>query len=320
MAEARRAKRYPLTMGPLFDSFWRAAAYCVLPRVIALSLLPLLLIALIAWGVGHFWWTGAVAWVQASLETSTWLGMLWSWLQAFGVDNAPGVLAPVLVVMAATPLVVIVSVLAVAVLMAPALVSLVASRRFPMLDRKRGGSFFMSLVWSLGATAAALLALLASVPLWLVPPLVLVLPPLIWGWLTYRVMAFDALVEHASKEERIELFKRHRLSLLAIGVTCGYLGAAPGVVWASGVVFAAAFFVLVPVAIWIYTLVFAFSSLWFSHFCLAALQRLRHERGELAVGGPGGIGPQDLPPSNAVADAPSSSVPPPASLAISPTP
>jgi hypothetical protein len=32
---------------------------------------------------------------------------------------------------------------------------------------------------------------------------------------------------------------------------------------------------LVPVAIWIYTLVFAFSSLWFAHFTLAALLRLR---------------------------------------------
>ena len=85
----------------------------------------------------------------------------------------------------------------------------------------------------------------------------LVLPPLIWGWLTYRVMAFDALAGHASKPERQEIFKRHRLSLLA-GILTGLLGAAPGIVWASGVVFAAAFFVLVPVAIWIYTLVFAF--------------------------------------------------------------
>jgi hypothetical protein len=46
-------------------------------------------------------------------------------------------------------------------------------------------------------------------------------------------------------------------------------------VWASGALFAAAFVILVPVAIWIYTLVFAFSSLWFAHYCLAALERLR---------------------------------------------
>ena len=320
MARVSQSKRYSSAMGLLFDSFWRAAAYCARPRVIALSLLPLLLIAILAWGVAHFWWTDAVAWVRSVLETSGWLGMLWSWLQAFGIGDAAGVLAPLLVVMAVTPVVVVVSVLAVALLMAPALVALVAQRRFPALERKRGGSFALSVAWSLGATLAALLALLVSVPLWLVPPLVLVLPPLIWGWLTYRVMAFDALAEHASKEERIELLKRHRLSLLGIGVVCGYLGAAPGVVWASGVVFAAAFIVLIPVAIWIYTLVFAFSSLWFTHYCLAALQQLRLARVErdavhAAVPVDGNfLAPSDIskPPASSpsVTDAPSSSAPP----------
>jgi hypothetical protein len=62
-----------------------------------------------------------------------------------------------------------------------------------------------------------------------------------------------------------------------MGVFCGYLGAAPSVLWASGALFAAAFVVLVPLAIWIYTLVFALSSLWFAHYCLAVLQLLRQE-------------------------------------------
>jgi hypothetical protein len=121
----------------------------------------------------------------------------------------------------------------------------------------------------------ALLALAVSIPLWLLPPLVLVLPPLIWGWLTYRVMAFDALAEHASAQERREILKTHRLSLLGMGVFCGFLGAAPSLIWASGALFAAAFVILVPLAIWIYMLVFAFSSLWFAHYGLAALQALR---------------------------------------------
>lgn len=270
-------------MGLLIDSFWRAAAYCLRPRVIALSLLPLLLIALLAWGAGALWWTSSVAAVQQSLQTSSWLGLLWGWLRQFGVADAPSVLAPLLVIVAATPVIVLIAVLAVALMMTPALVRLVAERRFPTLERKRGGSLLGSLAWSLGSTAAALLAMVVSMPLWLVPPLVLVLPPLIWGWLTYRVMSFDALADHASKEERVLLLKRHHVSLLTMGVVCGYLGAAPGIVWASGVVFAAAFFVLVPVAVWIYTLVFAFSSLWFTHYALAALERLRRERGEPPV-------------------------------------
>lgn len=71
------------------------------------------------------------------------------------------------------------------------------------------------------------------------------------------------------------MIRAHRTPLLVIGVFCGYLGAAPGMVWASFALFAVAFALLIPVAIWIYTLVFAFSSLWFTHYCLAALQAQR---------------------------------------------
>jgi hypothetical protein len=128
---------------------------------------------------------------------------------------------------------------------------------------------------SLWATLAALLATLLSIPLWFVPPLVLVLPPLIWGWLTYRVMSYDMLAEHASPDERRTLLRDHRLPLLGIGVLTGYLGAAPSLLWASGVLFVAMAPMLIPVAIWIYTLVFAFAALWFAHYLLAALEMLR---------------------------------------------
>lgn len=258
----------------LIDSFWRAAAYCVLPRVMALSLLPLLVIALLAWLFGHFWWDAGVAWLQSVLDSWAWLSFIRGWLQDAGVQG-PSLLAPLLLAVLVTPVIVVVSVLAVAMLMTPALVSLVAQRRFPALERRGGASFLASVFWSLGSTVAALVALAVSVPLWFIPPLVLVLPPLIWGWLTYRVMAFDALGEHADKAEREDIMRRHRMRLLGIGIITGYLGAAPGIVWASGIVFAAAFVVLIPVAVWIYTLVFAFSSLWFAHYCLAVLEQTR---------------------------------------------
>jgi hypothetical protein len=60
-----------------------------------------------------------------------------------------------------------------------------------------------------------------------------------------------------------------------MGVATGYFGAAPSLLWASGAVFIAMAPLLVPLAIWIYTLVFAFSSLWFSHYCLAVLSAMR---------------------------------------------
>lgn len=265
-------------MGLLFDSFWRAVAYCVHPRVMALSVLPLLLMAGLAAALHYFYWDSAVELVRTTLQTTPWLDNVWQWLRGWGVNtDVPTLVAPLLLIVALTPIVVMLALLVIGFLMTPALVNLVATRRFASLERKKGGSFFLSLGWMLGSTALALVALLLSVPLWLIPPLVLLLPPLIWGWLTYRVMAFDALAEHADKHERRILLERHRWSLLFIGIISGYLGAAPGIVWASGVVFAAAFIVLIPIALWIYTLVFAFSSLWFAHFALAALQQLRRE-------------------------------------------
>ncbi|HPW08612.1 MAG TPA: EI24 domain-containing protein [Burkholderiaceae bacterium] len=264
-------------MNLFLDSFWRAVAYCVRPRVIALSFLPLILMVAVALGLGYFFWEPAIDWVRTALEGSSMVNNVWGWLQGIGLGSLKTVLAPLVVIFLVTPVIVVVSLLVVAVLMTPALVSLVAERRFPALERKKGSSTILGVFWSLGSTLLALIALVISVPLWLVPPLILILPPLIWGWLTYRVMTFDALAGHASKEERRELIRRHRGWLFGMGVMTGYLGAAPSLVWASGALFAAAFVVLVPLAIWIYTLVFAFSSLWFSHYCLAALQALRAE-------------------------------------------
>ena len=264
-------------MSPLLDSLWRAAVDCVRPRVIALSLLPLLVMAGLALALGYFYWDAAVVSMQAFLEASGPLGIFWGWLQDWGLRDTASRVAPLFVVALTTPVVVLVSLLVVALFMMPALVALVAQRRFASLEHKKGASLLASLAWSLVSTLLAVVAMVLSLPLWLIPPLVLVLPPLIWGWLTYRVMAFDALSGHASASERKFLLQRHRMVLLLMGVVCGYLGAAPTIVWASGVVFAAAFFVLIPLGIWIYTMVFAFSALWFTHFCLAALERLRAE-------------------------------------------
>lgn len=265
-------------MNLFLDSFWRALAYCVRPRVIALSFLPLVLMVALAMGLGYFYWEGALDWVRETLEASSVVNSIWSWLEGVGAGSLKMVLAPLIVIFAITPVIVVLSLLVVAVMMTPALTLLVAERRFPQLERKRGGSIAGSVFWSLGSTLLALVAMVVSIPLWLIPPLILVLPPLIWGWLTYRVMAFDAMAEHASPEERAEIFRRHRGWLLGIGIFCGYLGAAPTLIWASGALLAAMFVILVPLAIWLYTLVFAFSSLWFAHYCLAALQVLRAEK------------------------------------------
>ncbi|WP_455555611.1 EI24 domain-containing protein [Comamonas sp.] len=269
-------------MQMIFDALWRALADCLRGKVIAWSLFPLLVVALLATVVGVFWWDGAVLSLQSWLERASWWQWLWSWMGT-GSATASAVAAAVLLILAISPVLIMLALAVVATVMTPQMVELVAQRRFPLLARKRGGGWISSAAWALGSTAMALLALLLSVPLWLVPPLILVLPPLIWGWLTYRVMTFDALAEHASKAERQTIFETHRYRLILMGVICGYVGAAPSIVWASGLVFAAAFWILIPIAVWIYALVLAFSSLWFAHYALAALYSLRAAAGDAAA-------------------------------------
>jgi hypothetical protein len=273
----------------MVTSFWRAAAYCLHPRVIALSLVPVVVLMASSAALAHFFWQSAIAALAAFLDSSVVLVTVGAWLQAVGLGGVKSMLAPLLLIVAVTPLMVVATLVLVSLLMTPALVLLVARRRFPALERRHGASFLHSAAWALGSSLLALAATVVSLPMWIVPPLVLVLPPVIWGWLTFRVMAFDALAAHASASERRTLLQMHRKSLLAMGLIVGLLGAAPSLLWSVGLMAIAMAPLLVPLSIWVYTLIFVFSSLWFAHFCLDALQTLRaqmlseHEAQELVV-------------------------------------
>ncbi|MFN3828769.1 MAG: EI24 domain-containing protein [Tepidimonas ignava] len=267
----------------LLGSFWRSVAYCLHPRVIALSLLPLALMVAGALALGYLFWDQAVDAVLQWLQSWSLVEFVLGWLDSVGLGALRHVVAPLLVLLVATPIIVVAALLLVALMMTPAIVDLVAARRFADLERRHGGGWWRGLGWSLWSTVLALLMLLVSLPLWLVPPLALVLPALIWGWLSYRVLAYDALAEHASVDERRALMRAHRVPLLAMGIVTGLLSAAPSVLWASGAMFIALAPLLLPLAIWIYALVFAFASLWFVHYLLAALAELRHATPSVAT-------------------------------------
>ena len=223
---------YAARMKELVDAFWRAAAYCLHPKVILLSLLPLLFTVAAVLGLGWLYWETAVASVRATLEQWALLVSFLHWLESIGAAGFGAVLAPLIVVAVMVPLIIIASLLLVAWLMTPAVVDLVALRRFETLQRKRGSGWVRGALWSLGYMLWALLLLVLSLPLWFVPPLVLVLPPLIWGWLTYKVMSYDVLAVHASTGERRQVMREQHWPLLAIGIITGYLGAAPSLLWA----------------------------------------------------------------------------------------
>jgi len=230
----------------LLGSFWRAVAYCLHPKVIALSLLPLLVAGAATLGAGFLFWESAIASVRATLEHWSLVNSMLEWISSMLGANFRTGIAALIVIALSIPVVVAFTLVLVGLWITPAIVTLVSRRRYPALERRHGGAWWLGVLASFAWTIGALLMVMITLPFWLVPGLALVLPPLIWGWLTAKVMGFDALAEHASQPEREAILRAHRWPLLIMGM------------------------------IWLYTLIFTFSALWFTHYGLTVLAALRH--------------------------------------------
>jgi hypothetical protein len=262
-------------MNGLFSSLGRALLGMLHPRMLWLTALPFLLAAL-GWGAGlWFGWEGWVSAAHGWLSHWGWTASLNSLFAGIGFGHVQMVLAPLVVVAIAVPLIVLTVLLMIAAISMPAVIRHLGARQFADLEPRRGGTLLGSLLHSIVATCICVVLLVVTVPLWLVPPLFAVIPPLLWGWLTYRVMTYDALAWHASLDERRMIFRMHRMPLLAIGVMCGMLGAVPTLLWASSVLMIVLFPFVAIVSIWLYVCIFVFSALWFAHYCLRALRQLR---------------------------------------------
>ena len=159
--------------GMLFAAARHAAVYPV----------PLLLMALLALVLQHFYWDSAVQGNGFIAGRFHLAGKHAVVVGVLGCCQCDGLAAPLMVVLLASPVLVVVSLLAVAFLMTPALVNMVAVRRFP--SRAKAGRALCGISWSLASTVMALLRIVVFCAFVAGSPLVLVLPPLIWGWLTY---------------------------------------------------------------------------------------------------------------------------------------
>lgn len=279
-------------MRSVLIAFGRAVLSQLHFRMLMLTVMPFLLSILI-WGIAL--WIGLqpmIDWLHAWFaahdsfriagDTLSWLGL--------GALNA--VLVPLIAMWVLLPLMILTALIFVGTMAMPAIIRHVSSRDYPSLEKRSGGSLWGSL-WISTLSFVVFAALwIVTLPLNAIPPLTFVIQPLLWGWLTYRVMAYDALADHASDEERKELLREHRWPLLAIGAITGTMGAAPTLLWLGGALSVIFFPLLAAVSIWLYVLVFVFTGLWFEHYCLEALA---HHRGASRMRAGSVIPPPDGP-------------------------
>lgn len=262
-------------MNDLLRSFVRALASAFHPRMLWLTFMPFAA-ATIGWGaLLWFFWETLTGAARGWLDSWAFTSAMYRLFDSIGFSTLHAVIAPFFVVIMAIPLIVMTVLLLIATISMPSVVGLLTRRQYASLETRRGGTWYGSLVHSLMTTFVCLVLMIVTLPLWLVPPFFAIIPPLLWGWLTYRVMTYDALALHASAVERRTIVRRKRWPLLGIGVISGLLGSLPTMLWAWSVWLLPLFPVVAVVTIWIYAFILVFSALWFAHYCLHALERLR---------------------------------------------
>uniref|UniRef100_UPI004047A026 EI24 domain-containing protein n=1 Tax=Polynucleobacter sp. TaxID=2029855 RepID=UPI004047A026 len=264
------------SMQQVFKSFGLALVGTMHPKMLWLSLRPFLIVSVL-WGC-LIWltWTPALEIMSTFLTTSiftSWIqdGLVWA-----GFENARAWIAPLFFVMLIIPLIAISLLVFIAFTTVPAIVrSVTRQHAYADLDKKNGGGLFGSFVYTIWSALICLALVMLTLPVWWIPPLVALFPPLLWGWLTMRLMSYDVLALHATTEERNMLLAKYRWPLLMMGIICGMLGAVPTFFWATSALALVLFPIVSFVALWVYSLIFVFAALWFAHFLLEALKDSR---------------------------------------------
>ena len=238
-------------METIFEALSKGLKSQLQPKMLLLMLWPMLL-ALLFWG-GMFWWFWDV-WAGALFKLAQGMGLEARLVEWGFVWIAHGLITFLLFSLL-IPAVYVTSLFFAAVFAMPVMLNFVVARDYPDLEMKRGGTFIGSVWNALFAVVVFLILWIVTLPLWLIPFGALVVPTLLSAYINRRLFMFDALMDHASREEFEQIKARANGRLFGLGAILGFVHYIPILNFFT------------PIYI----------GLAYIHFCLTALQRLREE-------------------------------------------
>lgn len=239
----------------IFDVVRKAARDVVRPRVLLLLLLPMVCAAAVWALLGWLFWEPLSAWVQGLLLTAPGARWIAEW-----AGGALRVVSAVTALAMLAPGAMLTALLVTEFFTLPALIQFVAQQHYPALAREQGGTVRGSLRNTALAITIFLLLWLVTLPLWFTGMGALLVPALNTAYLNHRVFRYDALAEHANRQELQTLVASNRRCLYLLALSLAVFNAVPLIN------------LLVP----------ALTGLAFTHFQLGALTRLRQERDDKA--------------------------------------
>ena len=192
--------------------------------------------------IWHLIWPGLASLaIWATMATVFWgslvggvMGWLdgWDWLASWMSDSELGagfimVLVHIIIGLLLLPLVYVTAALIVAAVALPMMLEKVAATDYADIERRAGGTQVGSVTNALRAGALFVVAMLLSLPLWLIPGLGLLIPLLLTAWLNREAFRYDALMMHADRDEMKRVPQKNASGLMMLGVGCAALGYVP---------------------------------------------------------------------------------------------
>lgn len=234
-------------------AFKRALVSQCHPKMLAALFLPFIIALIGAIILLWVFWSPLTAWL--STEAASWdiVNQVDQWMLAIGLFSIKLYLIPLLAVAILLPMSGILGLVIAAVFVMPIVLRHVERREYQGLSRQGQYSTAVGAWNAIWVGILFVLGWLITMPLWLIPPFPLLLPIALWAFAFTRMLRVDAIVEHASAQERRLIWRRHNRQLWLIGFCLSLINLFPPA-W-----------LVLPV----------FSALVFAHFSLEALRQLR---------------------------------------------
>lgn len=234
-------------------AFRRALVSQLHPRMLVAVLLPFIIALLGAIVLLWAFWTPLTDWLTA--QSADWgvVNTVDGWLLAIGLFSIKLYLIPLLAAGILLPMSGILGLIIAAVFIMPIVLGHLDKSHYQGLRRNGHNATVLSAWNALWVGGLFVVGWLVTMPLWLFPPFAVLLPIFWWSFAITRMLRVDAVVEHASAEERRYLWKRHNRQWWLIGFCLALVNLLPPA-W-----------LIMPV----------FSSLVFAHFGLEALRQHR---------------------------------------------
>jgi uncharacterized protein involved in cysteine biosynthesis len=142
------------------------------------------------------------------------------WLQNMESGWITSVIQSLIHIIVFIPLVIMTTLLITTIFVMPALIKLVANRYYPELKHEYGGTLSGSIINAILASGIFILIWVITAPLWAIGAGIII-PFVAAAFMNQQLFRYDALSEHASKQEIKIICASNRYSLWGLGLLTG---------------------------------------------------------------------------------------------------